>query len=372
MPIFKNKEVSFTFDLYGCPNRCRHCWLGCATGQRLPKNEAYNEFEIIREHVDSGSERPHLEKVKYFGSWFREPHYSDDYKELYEAELKYNHGFSTDKDYELLSIWRLANDEGYAKWAKEVFGAERCQITFFGMEESNDWFYRRKGAFRDAIAATERLIEVGIKPRWQLIQTKEIIPELGSFLKLVDKLRLRDRVAALGEPFDLFMHDPGPSGEARKIEHLRLTRDDMQKIPRELDEYMIHHYGKPVHYHTEKYWMDIITKEEENPIGFTCPDKLWFYVTTDWNVFSNIDSGTLEPWRRLGNLKTDKLADIFCTFRENGNIAFDTLDRMSAREIASSLGKQGSNKIYMSKSDLIELYVEEYCERRYQGTYLSV
>ena len=81
----------------------------------MPKKEAYDVFEKIREDVSNGLETPHLEKVKYFGSWFREPHYSDDYKELYEAELRYNHGFSTDKDYELLSIWRLANDKGYAK-----------------------------------------------------------------------------------------------------------------------------------------------------------------------------------------------------------------------------------------------------------------
>ena len=152
-----------------------------------------------------------------------------------------------------------------------MFGAERCQITFFGMEETNDWFYRRKGAFRDAIAATERLIEVGIKPRWQLFQTKKIIPELGGLLKIVDKLRLRDRVAALGEPFDLFMQHPGPSGEARKIEHLRLTHDDIQMIPGELDEYMIHHDGESVHYHTETYWLDSIINEEEMPIGFSCP-----------------------------------------------------------------------------------------------------
>lgn len=366
MPDFKNREVSFTFDLHGCPNRCRHCWLGCASNRQLSTNEAFNIFEKIRERVNNGSERPHLERIKYFGSWLREPHYSDDYRMLYEAELKYNHGFSTDKEYELLSIWRLAKDADYAKWAKEVFGAERCQITFFGMEETNDWFYRRKGAFKDAITATERLIEVGIKPRWQLFQTKKVIPELDSLLKLVDRLRLRDRVSALGEEFDLFMHDTGPSGEARKIEHLRLTSEDIQNIQQEINGYTVRHYGEPVSYHTENYWLDSINEEEEKPIGFSYPEELWFYVKADWDVYSNVDSASLEPWRILGNLKADNFHDIFTAFRENRNVAFEILERMSVKELARRMGKQGSDKVYMSKSDLIELYVEEYCEKQYR------
>ena len=56
------------------------------------------------------------------------------------------------------------------------------------MEETNDWFYRRRGAFQDKLTATERLLDVGIKPRWQIFLTQKIIPEIGDLLKIVERL----------------------------------------------------------------------------------------------------------------------------------------------------------------------------------------
>ena len=52
----------------------------------------------------------------------------------------------------------------------------KCQISFFGMRETNDWFYRRK-VFLRCYLATEDFWML-TKPRWQLFLTKKIIPEL--------------------------------------------------------------------------------------------------------------------------------------------------------------------------------------------------
>ena len=76
-------------------------------------------------------------------SWFREP--QEDYEKLYafEAEL------SDLKPYrfELLSIWRLARDEKYAKWTKKI---GTCQIALFGMEKQMIDFTGAKVHFRIA------------------------------------------------------------------------------------------------------------------------------------------------------------------------------------------------------------------------------
>ena len=91
----------------------------------------------------------------------------------------------------LLSIWRLARDESYANRAKSV-GPDTCQISFFGMRGTNDWFHRRKGAFDDALAAAHRLLDVGMKPRWQVFLTTKLLPELDEFLAIVEQARLAE------------------------------------------------------------------------------------------------------------------------------------------------------------------------------------
>lgn len=101
-----------------------------------------------------------------FFSWWREPDYRDDYRELWELEQKLS-SLGREQRFELLSTWRLARDETCAKWAATL-PPKVCQITFFGMEDNTDWLMRRKGGFSDQILATDRCLEAGIAPRWQL------------------------------------------------------------------------------------------------------------------------------------------------------------------------------------------------------------
>lgn len=359
MAEYVDKEVSFAFDIYGCPNRCRHCWLGRASACIMDRGEVYREFEHIREHVEHGLEKPHLDNVRYFAHDFREPDFSGDYQKLYETELKYNIGVNFRREYELLSVWRLARDKEYAEWAKRRIGPEKCQVTLFGIGKTNDWFYRRKGAYQDVIKATMKLLEVGIKPRWQLFQTKKILPELDEILKLIDKLDLRKRVEELGGEFELFMHDPGPTGEGVRLEPLRITASDLKYIPEELVESTKKHFNKEELYYTESNLLEEIQSEDDRTIGVTYSPELWFFVKSNWDVFANV--GSLEPWWRLGNLKRDTLESIFSTFLENQTMGLDTVSTKSTKEIAHLYGNKGSDYIYMSKKDLIDLYVERYC-----------
>jgi len=223
MPAIQSREMGVALDMHGCPNRCRHCWLGNASKGHMTEDDLRWAAAQFRSYVKEGETKPFIEKLEV-NSAFREPDFSDDYERLHELASEL--GDVPPTRHELLSVWRLARDPKYAEWARRI-GPDTCQISFFGMGETNDWFYRRKGAFDDCIRATERLLEIGMKPRWQLFLTKRIIPELG------DLLKIRDR---FGGEFPIFMHPPGPEGEGRKIYHLSAMLEDTKLIPAEIVE----------------------------------------------------------------------------------------------------------------------------------------
>jgi len=154
-------------DMAGCPNRCRHCWLGSHRNGNISADEfcaIAGQFKNWRDENGNG-----IREMAFF-SWWREPDFRGDYRELWRLEQELSSPGCAQR-HELLSVWRLARDETYAKWAATL-EPKKCQVTFFGMEESTDWGMRREGAYRDNILATERLIEAGIAPRWQLFVTK--------------------------------------------------------------------------------------------------------------------------------------------------------------------------------------------------------
>ena len=190
MPELK-KTIGVALDMAGCPNRCRHCYLGAGPNGQLSTDVLREVADAFRHWSRPGEGGPFFEQV-YVSSWYREPDYRDDYRRLYELERELSR--AEPRRYELLSIWRLARDPAYAAWAKEV-GPRTCQITFFGLEAVTDYFYRRPGAFRDALTATERLLAVGMVPRWQVFLTRPGLPDLPALMDLARDLRLRERVA---------------------------------------------------------------------------------------------------------------------------------------------------------------------------------
>ena len=103
------------------------------------------------------------------------------------------------------------HDESCARWARDV-GKRACQVTFLGLQRTADYLARRPGTFRDCIAATERLLEAGIRPRWQLFMTRRGLSELAWLVALIDSLDLERRtLAATGEPFTAFLNLATPS-----------------------------------------------------------------------------------------------------------------------------------------------------------------
>ena len=187
-------------DMAGCPNRCRHCWLGSHKNGSMSVCDFCNIAEQFRNWRDENGK---CINELGFWSWWREPDYRDDYRELWRHEQELSSPGRAQR-FELLSIWRLARDECYAKWAA-MLEPKVCQISFFGMEAITDWGMRRKGAFTDNLIATERLLEAGIAPRWQLFLTKRGMGDLEQFLRLIYNLNLHKRCEAIGQKFEVFI-----------------------------------------------------------------------------------------------------------------------------------------------------------------------
>lgn len=356
MPEIRSDELGIALDMNGCPNRCRHCWLGSGTNRKLSTDDLRWAVGPFRAFVEGPENSTPITRLAV-ASWFREPDYADNYRELYglEAEL----GDCKRYGYELLSIWRLAREPGYAEWAKQV-GPDTCQISFFGMEETNDWFHRRRGAFRDALTATERLLEVGMKPRWQVFLTTKLIPELSELLELVEKLRLRERVQELGTEFTIFMHTPGPDGNARHIEDLRPDLADLKLLPAELIESSRKHFKREELWYTEgELVARVLNEEEAFPYAYPYPERLWMVIKDDWDVFSNFAG--LEDWWRLGNLRADPVAAILERFVNNDAPGLAAIHGHSPKALVKRFGDPSGTKIYTDSGDLLSLFVEKHC-----------
>ena len=326
------KDIGLALDMHGCPNRCRHCYIRGRANGCMSEDDLRWAVEQFRRCVRPGEDEPAFGKLSVSSS-VREPDFSDDYGRLLQLEAELSD--SGPNRHELLSIWRLARDDQYAEWAKRV-GPDTCQITFFGTEETQDWFHRRKGAFQDTIRATERLLEVGMKPRWQLFMTTKILPDLDDLMRLVDRMRLRERVVDLGSEFVMFMHPPGMIGEGRHIAHLSATLEDTKRVPQELVAATQKHFGREGIWTTEAETLSRIMSAGDSldaPWPFPPQPKLWFSVTHNWDVYTNM--ATTDPWWRLGNMRREPLAAIVDRFGRDGirALAMNTPDtlRMLAR-----------------------------------------
>ena len=350
--MVKNFDMSLLgvmVDMAGCPNRCRHCWLG----SHKNGNMTVADFRGIAEQFKNWrAENGQGIREFVFSSWWREPDYRDDYRELWQLEQELSSPGLAAR-YELLSVWRLARDESYAKWAASLQIShdksnpkwvddpklKACQITFGGMEENSDWFVRRKGAFREWLLATERLIEAGISPRWQLHITKRCLHELDEFVRLMKELRLWERCEAFGGKFEVFIGNGTPEGNCFEIEDLRIEEKDLPFISPELISLSRDglNMGKPEYLLVE----EMLSRNDTSDLHAWIPCVA---VNADYDVYPNIAEPT--PWWRLGNLKTDGVDSIIKAYRDETTPGMRANREIPISELARRYGDPNSSRMY--------------------------
>ena len=328
-------------DMAGCPNRCRHCWLGSHKNGSMTVDDFRNIAGQFKNWRDENGESIH--ELGFF-SWWREPDFRDDYRELWRLEQDLSSPGRAQR-FELLSIWRLARDESYTKWAATL-PPKACQITFFGMEENTDWGIRRKGAFADNLTATERLIKVGIAPRWQLFITKRCLGELDEFLRLIFRLELHKRCEAIGQKFEVFIGGMSPEGSGFELEDVRVDESDLALIPRGLID--ICREGTDLLGQPEHALLEILSNDDSPP-NVSAPTSC-VSVNADYDVYPNIAEPT--EWWRLGNLKSDGVNVILKAYRNETTPGMRMNREMPIKKLARQYGDKNSKKLYC-KSDLV-------------------
>ena len=362
MPTITSQQVGVALDMFGCPNRCRHCYLGVPHGPNphLTEDDLRWVVQRFREVRRGGEDAPAFRQLRV-STWLREPDFSDNYRRLYDLENELSDLPSLRADFELLSVWRLARDPDYAEWAHSI-GVRVCQISFFGLERVTDWAYRRRGAFQDALIATERLLAAGIRPRWQWFFTKRIIPDLPGLIELTRELPLRERCEALGGPFTLFMHCPAPDGEAWGLEHLRPTAADVQRVSdclREKGELeILRPLGEP-----ERKLVHLLHSERQpaaSSASELSPRGPWFFVRSNFDVYPNF-AYCLPAWR-LGNLQRDGAAAILDALENDRVPGLHATFRVPVSELARRFGRPYGRRLY-AVEDIKSRWVRMYINR---------
>jgi hypothetical protein len=347
--LIPGEEIGLAFDMHGCPNRCRHCWLdhGVVTTPRTRMTEddvrwAVAQFRAFRR---PGEDRPPWRGLKV-ATWIREEDYGDDYRRLRALEEELSDTPYDRGKIELLSAWRLARDPEYAAWGHSL-GVREAQLTFFGMEKTTDWGWRRRGAFRDLLLATERLLAAGIRPRWQVFCTKPAIPDLPGLIALAEELRLRERCESLGAPFTFWMHLPTPDGAALRLESMRPTERDLERVPRAFIEQSEARLGRPIG-QPERVWMRSLQEESAPALRSvseaTSGNPLLFYVAANFDVFLSFFSAI--PAFGLGNLKTEGVAAIVDTWENDRTPGLQAMFRTPTRELARRYGRPRGGRLY--------------------------
>lgn len=341
-------KASICIDMNGCPNRCRHCWLGHGTNKHLDIDDFLWACRQFREYQKDG--QPFFEALGC-ETWFREPDFSANYRELWELEVSLN---EYHKHHELISVSRLARDEDYGPWLKSI-GLETAQLTFFGMEKSTDSFTGRKGSYHDLLTGIDVLIENNIAPRIQIFPFRTTIDDFHALEDLFMERKLEERTHEIGKEFVVFINTPAPLGKASGLESMCLTRGDLARLPSRFLESTLKHFkaddpGKM--WRTETEWLgDLIY--DERPLN-DVPPMMYFMITPDFDVYPN--EGEIAPWWYLGNLKRDGIDSVRDSFERRKPPGLHLNREVPVKVLARKYGEDLSDVLW-SKTGLVHRWI---------------
>ena len=334
----------------GCPNRCRHCWLGAYPNGNLNEEDlkfAARQFKPLANSFE-------------LDFWYREPDFGDNYKEQWKlteelSDVKTPH-------FELMSFWRAARDKDYIPWLYSQ-GVRNCQLTLFGGEEKTNFYVGRKGAYGEIVKTIEMLLEYKISPRIQVFVNKDNIDELCEIERLAEDMSLEKRCEEIGGRFVMFAHQGSCDGENEKLYDIRLTPEDLKKIPAGIAEKTLEHFGKQslneVFGETER---DLLLKlENDGSVTDLRESSPVFYIDGNFDVYPNISAP--EPFWRLGNLKNDGAEKIAENYLENKSAAQNASVTVPVCEMAKKLGNTDSMRLF-AEGDYFEYLLNRYCREK--------
>lgn len=329
------KKLSLVVDMYGCPNRCLHCWLGHMPNKRMAGGE--DEF-IVRFFT------PFFDEIAFY-SWAREPDFCDDYEARWERDWRLSVNACPER-FELASFWRIVRDAKYVPFLKSA-GVKKVQLTLFGEKETQDRYVGRKGAWEEVMRATEKLIEGGILPRWQCFINEENKEEI---VRLYERAKEIRRTACPGLEF--FVHEGTCDGENRKLYPVRIRKNH---IPRELEEVYLDFENLT----SESECCELLKNDFSTP-DFPVGNDLVLYISNDFGVYYNYTNMT-RPWM-IGNLKTDSPEEIVRKVFSGDVPALNEAKKYTWSGLASLYGDPSSDRVF--SPDDFKIYLLNECADR--------
>lgn len=342
-------SITLALDMKGCPNRCKHCWMGWSPNGDMPEEDlaaAAADFAPFTETLE-------------IDDWDREPDYSDRYRERWELCCKLSGPRPHRPHFELASVWRLVRDAGYALWLAGL-GVEAVQLTLFGGEETTDWYTGRKGAYREILQSVDILLKNGIAPRVQVFVSKRNLAELPLVETLIEKLDLNRRCREIGREFACFVHQGSCDGGNRRFYNEWVTPEDLNRIPKRLAA------GTLKHFRAENL-LDVFGRTEgelcrelladESTFRYVSDDPV-FFIDHSYDVYPNIT--TPSPIWRLGNWKRDGAQAVLDVYAGSQSIAQRARLTVPVRRLAEAHGDPDSRRLF-GRDDYIELLLHRYC-----------
>jgi len=320
-------------DMYGCPNRCRHCWLGRIPDRIMEKDADTWLINYFKQDFSS----------IVFYSWLREPDYCGSYQARWRRDCELSIGQKPER-FELASVWRLVRDPDYAPFLRET-GVKRVQLTFFGLEALTDKFTGRNGAWRELLQATEILLRHEIAPRWQVFINEENKHEIPALLDLSRTLDLEKRCRSFGEPFRFFIHAGSCDGENRKLYPIRIEK---KHIPEILKPYYLQ-------------FDQVLTEAECCAKLMGCPshevphnqDRIVLLISSSYDVYFNFTHMS-NAWK-IGNLKTSPRPELIRRIVEEDTPALNLARHITLGELAEQYGDPASEKAFFPEDYQIYL-----------------
>ena len=102
-------NLNIVFDMKGCPNRCKHCWLGHMENKNLHESDASFVVDKFSKYYD---------KITFY-SWLREPAFCQDYRDSWNKDIKLSSGNKPIR-FELASFYKIVREPDYVNFLKEV------------------------------------------------------------------------------------------------------------------------------------------------------------------------------------------------------------------------------------------------------------
>lgn len=351
--MHKLNKITVCLDMAGCPNRCKHCWIGISNTKPMKIHCMTDIAEAFRKFASEFS----------IHSWYREPDFRADYKRLFELENQ----LSTNKKehYELASFWRIVRDSEYVKWLYDV-GVRKCQLTLFGDEDTTDFYVGRKGAYREILSAINILLDHNIAPRIQLFVNQDNISKMDGIVTLCREMDIEKRCMGIHQKFELFVHAGSCDGENKDLYHVRVEPDDLLLLPEYIiDKTLDYMKGENIQeifgYEEKKYCNEALDWEE---YSYTVSEEPVFYIDGNYDVYPN--ATTPYTWWKIGNLLKDGCCKILNRYKTKNFFAAEMIEQTSFEELISLYGNKESKKLF-TQEDYYYYMINMYLEGKFKA-----